>query len=102
VTARSLHFPDDQALLALIKGRVEEGRATGIVLGVLDSDGTRRIVAYGDPGPGARPLGPESVFEIGSITKVFTGILLAEIWSGRFASAISPVQERNSASPGTF
>jgi hypothetical protein len=36
--ATKLHFPDDQALLALIRGRVEEGRATGIVLGVLEAD----------------------------------------------------------------
>ena len=69
MTATMRYFADDQALLALIRGRVEEGRATGLVLGVLEADGTRRIVAYGDPGPGARPLGPESVFEIGSITQ---------------------------------
>ena len=48
MTARSRHFPDDEALLPLIKGRVEEGRATGIVLGVLDANGTRRILAYVD------------------------------------------------------
>jgi hypothetical protein len=68
VTETNLQFPEDQALLALIKGRVEEARATGIVLGVLDADGTRRIVAYGNPGPGACLLGSESVFEIGSIS----------------------------------
>jgi D-alanyl-D-alanine-carboxypeptidase/D-alanyl-D-alanine-endopeptidase len=92
MTATKLHFPDDQALLALIRGRVEEGRATGIVLGILEADGTRRIVAHGDPGPGARPLGPESVFEIGSITKVFTGILLADMAVRGEVDLDAPVQ----------
>jgi D-alanyl-D-alanine-carboxypeptidase/D-alanyl-D-alanine-endopeptidase len=88
----SQHFPDDETLLALIKGRVEEGRATGIVLGVLDADATRRIVSYGDPGPDAPPLGPESVFEIGSITKVFTGILLADMAARGDVDLFTPVQ----------
>jgi D-alanyl-D-alanine-carboxypeptidase/D-alanyl-D-alanine-endopeptidase len=89
---RSHHFPDDQALSALIKGRVEEGRATGIVLGVLDADGSQRIVAYGDPGPDAPSLGSDSVFEIGSITKVFTGILLADMAGRGEVDLTTPVQ----------
>jgi len=52
-------FPDDAAILALIKSRVDEGRAVGIVLGVLDADGATRIVSYGNAGPGAQPLAPQ-------------------------------------------
>jgi len=42
------HFPAEAELMELIRSRVDEGRATGIALGVLEADGTRRVVAYGD------------------------------------------------------
>lgn len=86
------HFPNESGLLELIRARVDSGRAVGIVVGVLEADGTRRYAAYGDPGPEAPPLGPESVFEIGSITKAFTGILLAEMAARGEVALDSPVQ----------
>lgn len=73
------HFPPDADIQALIQSRVDEERAVGIVVGVMEADGSTRVFAAGEPGPGAQPLGEESVFEIGSITKAFTGILLADM-----------------------
>lgn len=70
-------FPGNDELLAMIAARVKENRATGIVLGVMDADGSSRIVSYGNAGPQAAPLGPNTVFEIGSITKVLTATVLA-------------------------
>jgi len=44
------------------------------VIGVLEADGTRRVITVG-----YLPFDRRTLFEIGSITKVFTGILLAEM-----------------------
>ena len=85
------HFPSDEDLMTLIQSRVDEDRAVGIVLGVIEADGITRIVSYGDAGPNARPLGKKSVFEIGSVTKVFTGILLADMVARGEMSLADPV-----------
>ena len=57
---------------------VEDGVTPGIVVGILEADGSTRILWEGTAGPEAAPLGPRSIFEIGSVTKTFTGALLAE------------------------
>jgi CubicO group peptidase (beta-lactamase class C family) len=73
------YFAPDEGIEIMLRYLVEDGETPGVLLGLLEADGSIRILGYGSPGPDARPMGPLSVFEIGSINKTFTGALLADM-----------------------
>ena len=58
---------------------VDNGQAVGLVVGLL-RDGQRQFIGYGTTvkGRSSKPTG-DTIYEIGSATKVFTGILLADM-----------------------
>ena len=63
----------------LIERVDEQHRGVRIVVGVIEPDG-RRVVAHGRLGVGdERAVNGDAIFEIGSITKLFTELLLADM-----------------------
>jgi D-alanyl-D-alanine-carboxypeptidase/D-alanyl-D-alanine-endopeptidase len=84
-------FPADPELVTLLQQRIDQGRAVGIVVGLIELDGSSRTVVVGSAGAGARPLAEGTLFEIGSVTKVFTGTLLADMARRGEVSLSDPV-----------
>ncbi|HEX2209981.1 MAG TPA: serine hydrolase [Longimicrobium sp.] len=86
-------FPSDADLQQMLDYLVEDGATPGIVLGIIEPDGSTRILQAGSAGEGARPLGRRTVFEIGSINKTFTGTILADMVARGEVKLDDPVQK---------
>ncbi len=88
--AQGIQIPDD--VKANVRLRVDNGWSVGIVVGVVDSTGARYF-GYGNTAKtGGQPVNERTVYEIGSITKIFTAVTLADMAIKGDVSLDDPVQ----------
>ena len=84
----------DAEVKSILQDRIDRAkRGVGIVVGLVDDKGAR-IITYGKPGQNSNQvLDGDSVFEIGSVTKVFTATLLADMVERGEVSLSDPISK---------
>ncbi len=80
VFAHAISVESDDQIQDMLKQRIEvDKKGVGIMVGMVDRQG-QRYVTYGKPKLESQAsLKPNSMFEIGSVTKTFTVLLLADM-----------------------
>jgi CubicO group peptidase (beta-lactamase class C family) len=91
-TAQASITSDD--IREILRDRIDLAKKSlGIVVGLVDDSGTR-IISYGKPSRDSdQTVNGDSVFEIGSVTKVFTATLLANMVERGEVSLDDPISK---------
>ena len=71
-------LPPPDALQKMIVGKVDSGEYESIFVGIITKNGTEQY-HYGNTGEGEKPIDENTIFEVGSISKVFTSLILADM-----------------------
>jgi CubicO group peptidase (beta-lactamase class C family) len=84
----------NEAIRDMLHRRIDvDKRATGMAVGIVER-GRRRVIVYGKQDSGdARPVAANTLFEIGSVTKVFTALLLAGMVHRKELQFDNPVED---------
>ena len=85
-------LPSNDEIRKILTERVGANeKDTGIIVGVIEPRG-RRIITFGHRNAGdLRPLDGDTIFEIGSVTKGFTALLLADMVGKNEVALSDPV-----------
>ncbi len=85
-------LPSDDQVRAMLDERLQRN-GVGIVVGLIGPEG-RRVIASGRSGaPNGRALDGHTVFQIGSLTKTFTSLLLADMVQRGEVALDDPLQK---------
>ena len=86
-------IPDSEIRDLLVRRIDVDRQSVGIVVGVVGPE-RRGIIAYGALDKGdPRPLNGDTLFEIGSVSKVFTSLLLADMAQDNEVALTDPVRK---------
>lgn len=89
--ASDVDGPHKAAVAAQVKPYLDGEILAGVVVGIYDA-GKIEIYGFGQ-GPGGQPPNGDTLFELGSVTKVYTGLLLADAVQRKEVELDTPVAE---------